>query len=104
MTEKLYYADSHLHEFTAAVTGCEKSGEGFAVTLERTAFFPEGGGQSADTGVIGGARLRRAGREVLQRLNVSVHISQTAEELVECQHIEGVMPGDDGGLHGVRHR
>ena len=57
MTEKLYYADSHLHEFTAAVTGCEKSGEGFAVTLERTAFFPEGGGQSADTGVIGGARV-----------------------------------------------
>ena len=57
MTEKLYYIDSHLWQFDAAVTGCEETKGGFAVTLDRTAFFPEGGGQLADTGSIGEARV-----------------------------------------------
>ena len=57
MTEKLYYIDSHLFAFEAAVTGCEETKGGFAVTLDRTAFFPEGGGQLADTGSIGEARV-----------------------------------------------
>ena len=57
MTEKLYYIDSHLFAFEAAVTGCEETKGGFAVTLDRTAFFPEGGGQPADTGSIGPARV-----------------------------------------------
>ena len=55
MTEKLYDADSHLYEFTAKVLSCEKIENGYAVILDRTAFFPEGGGQLADTGKIGGA-------------------------------------------------
>lgn len=57
MTEKLYYQDSHLFAFTAVVTGCEERKGGWAVTLDRTAFFPEGGGQPADTGAIGPARV-----------------------------------------------
>lgn len=57
MTEKLYYADSHKREFTACVTGCRETERGWAVTLDRTAFFPEGGGQLADTGRIGPVRV-----------------------------------------------
>ena len=57
MTEKLYYQDAYLHEFEAVVTGCEAVKRGFAVELDRTAFFPEGGGQSADTGFIADARV-----------------------------------------------
>lgn len=57
MTEKLYYQDSRLARFTARVTACEKAGDGWAVCLDKTAFFPEGGGQLADTGVIGGVRV-----------------------------------------------
>ena len=57
MTEKLYDRDSHLFSFRARVTGCEPAKDGWAVTLDRTAFFPEGGGQSADTGTLGEARV-----------------------------------------------
>ena len=58
MTEKLYYADSHLFTFEAVVTDCREGKDGWLVELDRTAFFPEGGGQPADTGRIGPARVR----------------------------------------------
>ena len=55
MTEKLYDKDSHIREFSATVLNCEKSGENYAVKLNKTAFFPEGGGQESDCGNVGGA-------------------------------------------------
>ena len=57
MTERLYYSDSHLYKFTAKVTSCEARGGGYCVTLDRSAFFPEGGGQRGDAGYIGGVRV-----------------------------------------------
>ena len=57
MTEKLYDADSHMFEFTARVVSCEKKGRGYAVILDRTAFFPEGGGQPSDQGYLDGAAV-----------------------------------------------
>ena len=51
-TIKLYDNDSHEKEFTALVRSCVSSGDFFKVELDRTAFFPEGGGQYADTGVL----------------------------------------------------
>ena len=56
-SEKLYYTDSHLSEFSAVVTSCVEREGGYALTLDRTAFFPEGGGQLADTGYIGDVRV-----------------------------------------------
>ncbi|MCI9216580.1 MAG: hypothetical protein HFG95_05725 [Dorea sp.] len=58
MTEKLYYMDSHLKEFDGTVLTCEPSGEGYKVVLDATAFFPEGGGQYADTGRLKEAFVR----------------------------------------------
>ena len=57
MTEKLYYLDSHLFEFDARVLETREGKRGWEVLLDRTAFFPEGGGQSADTGRIGDVRV-----------------------------------------------
>ena len=57
MTEKLYYLDSHLFTFDAVVLGCRAEKTGYSVVLDRTAFFPEGGGQLADTGTLGGVRV-----------------------------------------------
>ena len=57
MTEKLYYLDSHLFTFDAVVLDCRAEKTGYSVVLDRTAFFPEGGGQLADTGTLGGVRV-----------------------------------------------
>ena len=57
MTEKLYYLDSHLFEFEATVLAAREEKRGWEIVLDRTAFFPEGGGQPADTGMIGPARV-----------------------------------------------
>ncbi len=52
MTEQLYYQDSYIKKFKAVVVSCSPNGDKFEAVLDRTAFFPEGGGQSADTGVL----------------------------------------------------
>ncbi|MBR2942039.1 MAG: hypothetical protein IKB82_01445 [Clostridia bacterium] len=57
MTIRLFDMDPQLREFDAQVLSCEKKGEGYLVTLDRTAFFPEGGGQGADHGTLGGANV-----------------------------------------------
>lgn len=53
MTEKLYEIDSHLKKFDANVIWAVKEKDGFLSVLDRTAFFPEGGGQASDIGYIG---------------------------------------------------
>lgn len=57
-TERLYYDDSHLIEFDARVTDKTDRVSGWtAVTLDRTAFYPTGGGQPSDTGTLAGERV-----------------------------------------------
>ena len=56
-TRKLYYENSHLTCFTARVLSCEQAGEAFRVLLDATAFYPEGGGQAADTGTLADAAV-----------------------------------------------
>ena len=57
MTEKLYELDSYCRCFSAVVIACAPCDGGYTVQLDRTAFFPEGGGQAADTGLLGGVTV-----------------------------------------------
>lgn len=53
MTEKIFYEDPHQTEFDATVINCTPTEDGnFLIVLDRTAFFPEEGGQKADSGYI----------------------------------------------------
>jgi alanyl-tRNA synthetase len=58
VTERLYYSDSHLIEFEARIVDVTDRVSGWtAVVLDRTAFYPTGGGQPSDTGTLNGARV-----------------------------------------------
>lgn len=69
-TIKIYYEDVHQTEFEARVLSCKEAPDGtFEVILDRTAFFPEEGGQNADSGRI----LEKAsGTEPLEVLDVQI--------------------------------
>lgn len=76
-TEKLYYADSFLQCFTARVLDCREEKNGFAVVLDRTAFYPEGGGQPADHGSLGDAQVL----DCREKEGVIFHICDKAVEI-----------------------
>lgn len=56
-TRKLYYEDCHLARFGARVESCQATQAGYWITLDATAFYPEGGGQACDLGTLGEARV-----------------------------------------------
>lgn len=57
MTDRLYYNDTYLTEFDAHVLECRAAENGYAVRLDRSAFYPTSGGQPFDTGILGGANI-----------------------------------------------
>lgn len=52
MTQKIFYEDAYCREFDAAVVSCTEHKDRYEIILDRTAFYPEGGGQSGDTGTL----------------------------------------------------
>lgn len=72
-TRRLFDEDSTCTEFTATVESCEPDPRGCRVVLDRTAFFPEEGGQSCDLGILGGQKVLHVAEED----HVIYHILET---------------------------
>lgn len=87
MTEKLYYKDSHLSKFCAEVISCEwdEKRECYGIVLDRTAFFPEGGGQYADPGTLNGAVVE----DVREKGNLIFHYMKQPLEV--GAQVDGVL-------------
>ena len=68
MTKRLYYENAYCREFDARVMDCREGKQGWEVVLDQTAFYPEGGGQPADEGTLGEAKVldvKEGGEEVI---------------------------------------
>jgi alanyl-tRNA synthetase len=92
VTEKLYYQDPSLLVFDASIREDKANGALHEVVLDRTCFFPGGGGQPADRGTLGGARV--------------VDMKERGEEII---HVVDSPPRADGGrvhaeVDGARRR
>lgn len=57
MTKKMFYQNPYLSEFTSEVRSCTETQGQYAVVLAETLFYPEGGGQPADRGTLGGIQV-----------------------------------------------
>ena len=113
MTERLYYRDCYLRQFSARVL--ETSGGGTTAYLDRTAFYPTSGGQPFDTGSIGGVAVVEVvdeGERIAHRLATPL-----ADTAVDCvldwdrrfdhmqqhtgQHLLSAVFAERFGLHTV---
>lgn len=86
MTNKLYLDNSYTKEFTATVLSCTQNGEKYDVILDRTAFFPEGGGQAPDKGILGGAEVldvQEKGEDVIHTLSAPLNVGDTVEGKID---------------------
>ena len=82
MTEKLYYSDSHCRAFTARVLDCKACGDEWEILLDKTAFFPGGGGQEADRGTLAGMAviaLREEGDVIWHRCAAPLDVGREVQ-------------------------
>lgn len=80
---ELFYRDVYARTFRAEVISCMEGKKGYEVVLSDTAFYPEGGGQDADTGYIDDIRVE----DVRRKDGIVVHITKQPVETgktVDC--------------------
>lgn len=74
MTRKLYYEDAYIRSFDAEVISCTECEGKYLIVLDSTAFFPEEGGQSADTGWLADVRVS----DVYEEKGIIYHVCDSA--------------------------
>jgi len=80
--DRLYYANSYLKDFTARVVRASADPQGMRVYLDRTAFYPESGGQPADRGTL-------AGIPVLDVIDEGDEVAHLLPEAPAAESVEG---------------
>ena len=108
-TRKLYYEDCHLSAFSAQVLSCRETEKGFAVVLDATAFYPEGGGQACDMGLLGGVRVldvREVGEELVHLCDGPLAVGETVEGAIDYDRRFDLMQQHSGEhiVSGIIHQ
>ena len=98
-----------MRQFSAIVTGCEEAAEGYRITLDQTAFYPEGGGQAWDTGILGSARVfnvQEEGEQVIHFCDRPLPVGDKVEGRIDWERRFDLMQQHTGEhlLSGVIHR
>lgn len=98
-TKKRYYENAYITEFSAEVVSCEPKEKEWAVVLAETFFYPEGGGQPADVGMLGDAHVT----DVREKEGVVVHmtdrplpVGEIVEGKIEWKHRFDLMQNHSG--------
>ncbi|MGH9247821.1 MAG: alanyl-tRNA editing protein [Acidimicrobiales bacterium] len=90
-TELLHLRDAYLREMDASVVAVD--GDGRRVALDRTAFYPTGGGQPHDTGTL---------RWVAERTAASAAVTAVRKEGPVAWHtVDGPLPPEGADVHGA---
>ena len=108
-TQKLYYLDAHQKTFTAAVLSCVPGKHGYDVVLDRTCFYPEGGGQPGDTGSLSGVRVtdtHERGDEIVHFCDAPLAVGEMVEGAIDYDRRFSFMQLHSGEhiLSGIVHR
>ena len=108
-TKALYYEDGYLSRFTARVVTCEEQEDRWAVTLDATAFYPEGGGQAGDTGTLNGIRVldtQEQGETVVHLCESPLPVGTEVEGILDFERRFDLMQQHTGEhmLSGLVHR
>ena len=85
-TRKLFYEDCNLRECTAQVLDCRETPNGWAIVLDATVFYPEGGGQACDLGTLGGVNVldvQENGEEILHFCDGKLEIGSTVTGCID---------------------
>ena len=108
-TEKLFYENVYCKVFQAKVLSCAAGKHGFDVVLDKTAFYPEGGGQPGDTGYLADVRVtdtHEANGEIVHYCEKPLDVGSNVEGRIDWERRLSLMQLHSGEhiLSGIVHR
>ncbi len=100
MTERLFYKDAYIKEFTANVVSCKEAKNKYEVVLDKTAFYPEGGGQPCDLGTLNDCirvvDVQEQGEEVIHFTDNPVQVGDTVKGKIDWERRFDLMQQHSG--------
>lgn len=110
MTERIFYSDVTCQRFEAQVLSCQpRKKKEYEVVLDRTAFYPEGGGQPGDRGTLDGVTVtdtQERGEEILHLTDQPLEVGTTVTGQLDWAHRFSLMQNHSGEhiVSGIIHR